>query len=223
MATSPAPDAAKLRSIVQAGSPVLRQPAKTVPRELLGSGWLRGLAEEMTDVMRAAPGVGLAAPQIGEPWRVIVMEDRQEYMDRQAAAGVYSAELLAAVERRPFGPLVVVNPTLKAVGQEGGAFFEGCLSVRGYTAIVRRYREVDLEGVDVEGLPLRLRLTGWAARIAQHEVDHLAGVLYVDRMDARSLAAADNMPEWVRALPGGVTQLGRCACCHPINSVPTSS
>lgn len=61
------------------------------------------------------------------------MEDRQEYMDRQAAAGVYSAELLAAVERRPFGPLVVVNPTLKAVGQEGGAFFEGCLSVRGYT------------------------------------------------------------------------------------------
>lgn len=50
----------------------------------------------------------------------------------------------------------------------------------------------------MEGLPLRLRLTGWAARIAQHEVDHLAGVLYVDRMDARSLAAADNMPEWVR-------------------------
>lgn len=125
MATSPAPDAAKLRSIVQAGSPVLRQvralqltrsfaahplhsafrplspllcrparwlglrlgdllaplpaaqPAKTVPRELLGSGWLRGLAEEMTDVMRAAPGVGLAAPQIGEPWRVGGVDDKE--------------------------------------------------------------------------------------------------------------------------------------------------
>ncbi|KAG2442795.1 hypothetical protein HXX76_002874 [Chlamydomonas incerta] len=176
----------------------------------------------MTDIMRAAPGVGLAAPQIGEPWRVVVMEDRPEYIERQAAAGVYSPEVLAALERRPFGPLVLVNPTLKAVGQEGGAFFEGCLSVRGYTAIVRRYREVEVEGLDVEGAPVRLRLAGWPARIAQHEVDHLAGVLYVDRMDSRSLAAADSMPDWVRALPSGVTPLGRCACCHPINDVPTS-
>ncbi|KAG2450083.1 hypothetical protein HYH02_000187 [Chlamydomonas schloesseri] len=221
---SPAPDTAPtLRPIVQAGSPVLRQPAKTVPRELLGSDWLRGLASEMIDVMRAAPGVGLAAPQIGEPWRVIVMEDRQEYIDRQAAAGVYGPEVLAALERRAFGPVVVVNPTLRAVGQEGGAFFEGCLSVRGYTAIVRRYREVELDGVDVEGHPLRLRLSGWAARIAQHECDHLAGVLFVDRMDSRSLAAADNMPDWVKSLPVGVTQLGRCACCHPINGLGTSS
>ncbi|GLC35742.1 hypothetical protein PLESTB_000489600 [Pleodorina starrii] len=208
-------DLKALPPIVQAGTPVLRQVAREVPRELLGSDWLRNLVQTMTDVMRAAPGVGLAAPQIGEPWRVIVLEDREEYIARQAASGVYDAGTLAAMEREPFGPLALVNPRLRPVGHEGAAFFEGCLSVRGYVAVVPRYRSVEVEAVDPEGRPLTLRASGWRARILQHECDHIQGILYVDRMLPTSLAASENLAQWARALPEGVPPLGRCTCCHP--------
>ncbi|EFJ52012.1 hypothetical protein VOLCADRAFT_120388 [Volvox carteri f. nagariensis] len=205
-------------AIVQAGTPVLRQVAREVPPELLGSEWLRNLVATMTSVMRAAPGVGLAAPQIGEPWRVIVLEDREEYIVRQAASGMYDDDTLAAMERRAFGPLVLVNPRgLRPVGHEGAAFFEGCLSVRGYVAVVPRYRIVELEAVDPAGLPVVVRASGWMARILQHEFDHLQGILYVDRMAATSFATSENLGQWVRSLPAGVGPLGRCTCCHPID------
>jgi peptide deformylase len=141
------------------------------------------LVEIMVDVMRAAPGVGLAAPQIGVPLRIFVAEDAAERLARVAP------ESLAARGRAPLPLLAFVNPTVTLAGGEPAIFFEGCLSVRGYGALVPRAAAVHVSALDPSGAPLALELQGWPARIMQHEMDHLDGTLYVDRMISRSLAS----------------------------------
>ena len=89
---------------------------------------------------------------------------------------------------------VLVNPKLEPEGDEQVTFYEGCLSVRGYGALVPRWRAVRVSGVDAEGRPVALRLEGWPARIMQHELDHLNGTLYVDRMLTRSFATDAELP-----------------------------
>jgi len=168
--------------IVQAGAAVLRRRARDVPTERLGTPALLQLVEIMVEVMRAAPGVGLAAPQIGVPLRIFVAEDAAERLARVAA------ESLAARGRAPLPLLALVNPTVMLAGGEPAIFFEGCLSVRGYGALVPRAAAVRVTAVDPAGAPLALDLEGWPARIMQHEMDHLDGTLYVDRMLSRSLA-----------------------------------
>lgn len=180
--------------IVQAGASVLRRVSESVPSSLLATRELRALVELMTEVMRHAPGVGLAAPQIGVPLRVFVAEDPEERL----------AELpegRAAERGRVALPLtVLVNPRLEPEGDERVTFYEGCLSVRGYGALVPRHQAVRVTGVDVEGRPLALRLRGWPARIMQHELDHLQGTLYIDRMLSRSFATDAELPR-LGALP----------------------
>ena len=168
--------------IVQAGTAVLRRRASDVDASVFGTpSWSR-LVETMVETMRAAPGVGLAAPQIGVPWRVFVAEDLAERI------AVLSPENRAARGRVPLPLVVVVNPTL-TLGDGHATFYEGCLSVRGYGALVRRAADVEVTGLDAVGQPIALRLSGWPARIVQHEIDHLDGTLYVDRMVSRSLAS----------------------------------
>ena len=174
--------------IVQAGASVLRRRADNVPSSLLATPALRELVGLMTDVMRDAPGVGLAAPQIGVPLRVFVAEDHEERL-----SGL--PEGAAKRKGRVALPLtVLVNPKLEPDGDEQVTFYEGCLSVRGYGALVPRWRAVRVSGVDAEGRPVALRLEGWPARIMQHELDHLNGTLYVDRMLTRSLATDAELP-----------------------------
>jgi len=171
--------------IVQAGAVVLRRRAFDVPRELFGSPALLRLVDLMVDVMRTAPGVGLAAPQIGVPLRIFVAEDAAERLARVAP------ESLAARGRAPLPLMAFVNPTVTLgtpAGGEPAVFFEGCLSVRGYGALVPRAATVRVTAVDPRGAPIALDMHGWPARIMQHEMDHLDGTLYVDRMLSRSLA-----------------------------------
>jgi peptide deformylase len=87
----------------------------------------------------------------------------------------------------------LVNPLLQAIGERRATFFEGCLSVGGYMALVERHLDVGLSGVDADGKKVELELHGWPARIAQHELDHLDGTLYVDRMLTRSLCENGEM------------------------------
>jgi peptide deformylase len=174
--------------IVQAGARVLRRRAESVPSSLLATPALRELVQLMTEVMRQAPGVGLAAPQIGVPLRVFVAEDQQERI-------ADLPEGSAALRKRVALPLtVLINPKLKPQGSEQVTFFEGCLSVRGYGALVPRWRSVSVSGVDAEGRPVSLALDGWPARIMQHELDHLDGTLYIDRMQSRSFATDSELP-----------------------------
>lgn len=169
-----------MNPIVQAGAPVLRTPAQDVPVERITTPEFQALINTMIATMRAAPGVGLAAPQIGVPWRVLVLEDPAEF--HVSLTAVEKEER----ERVPVPVRVFINPTLTPVGEEKVTFFEGCLSVNGWAGMVARYREVEVRGLDEHGQPQTWRVKGWPARILQHEVDHLDGTLYIDRMHTRS-------------------------------------
>ncbi len=175
----------QLPDIVQAGEPVLRQRAAEIPPERIGTKELQQLMKTMIAVMRAAPGVGLAAPQIGLPLRLFVLEDPVKLMQ------YLSPEELRERERAPIPTRVFVNPTLRPIGDEKIGFFEGCLSVSGYTGFVERWREVEVSGLDEHGKEQTWRVRGWPARILQHEFDHLEGGLYIDRMVTRSFADAE--------------------------------
>ncbi|WNG14190.1 peptide deformylase [Cystobacter fuscus] len=172
--------------IVQAGEPVLRQRARDLTPEEMTSPATWQLISLMRDTMRDAPGVGLAAPQVGVDVRLVVIEDRAEYM-----AGLPAADL-AAREREPVDFHVLINPRLIVEDATPAEFQEGCLSVSGFLALVRRARGVRVEAFDENGQPFSRSARGWYARILQHEVDHLDGTLYIDRMEPRSFSTLDN-------------------------------
>ncbi|HLL03357.1 MAG TPA: peptide deformylase [Myxococcaceae bacterium] len=172
--------------IVQTGEPVLRQPARELTPEEIASPYIQGLIAFMRDTMRDAPGVGLAAPQVGVGVRLVVIEDRPEYQ-----AGIPPAEL-ALRERKPVDFHVLINPRLVVEDPTPAEFHEGCLSVNGFAALVPRARGVRVEALDEQGEPVSFSAQGWYARILQHEVDHLNGTLYIDRMESRSFTSAEN-------------------------------
>jgi peptide deformylase len=181
--------------IVRAGSPVLRDRAAEVPPEELGTKPLLSLVRTMVEAMRRAPGVGLAAPQIGVAKRVIVLEDAERLMAKLGPAE------RADRERTPFPLRVLVNPVLTVVDEAPRVFFEGCLSVPGWSALVARAREVEVTGTDEHGAAVSWRVAGWPARILQHEVDHLDGTLYVDRMLTRTFSHNEGAAAHWLALP----------------------
>jgi peptide deformylase len=144
-----------IRKIITSENPILRQKAKKVHRF---DPSLQRLIDDMFETMHAAEGVGLAAPQIALSIRVFVAE----YEDHKVAV---------------FNPEIV-----KAEGEEIGS--EGCLSIPGYRGDnIRRAAKVVVKGQDVRGKSLRINAEGWFARILQHEIDHLNGILFIDRLD----------------------------------------
>lgn len=184
-----------LYDIVQTGDPVLRRPARPLTAQEIPTPFVQELIVSMRQTMHAAPGVGLAAPQVGEGLQVVVMEDAGGSPETMSAAR--SAEL--GRELLPF--TVLINPVVEPAGEETEEFFEGCLSVSGYSALVRRWCAVTVEALDERGAPVHLRLEGWPARIVQHEADHLAGTLYLDRMDTRSFTTNPNLGRYWKARP----------------------
>ena len=175
--------------IVQTGVEVLRARAAEVPVEEIGTPELQALIQTMIDTMRAAPGVGLAAPQIGVSKRVIVLEDKE------ILQAMSSDEELTERARVPFGPKVFINPVLSHLGTKTAIFFEGCLSVSGFAGLVERSLSVEVTGLDEHGVAQTWRASGWPARILQHEVDHLEGTLYIDRMKTRSFSTMEHVRE----------------------------
>ncbi|KUN38545.1 peptide deformylase [Streptomyces longwoodensis] len=177
--------------IVAAGDPVLR--AGTVRYDgQLDPALLARFVEALRVTMRAAPGVGLAAPQVGVELRIAVVEDPAPVPE----------EVRVARGRVPLPFRVLVNPSYEPVGTVRAAFFEGCLSVPGWQAVVARPAEVRLTGADEHGRPLDELVTGWPARIVQHETDHLDGTLYLDRAETRSLSSQDAVVErWSQPTP----------------------
>jgi peptide deformylase len=178
-------------TIVQAGAEILRRPCRSVDRRAMGSAPLTELVAALRAGLAETPGVGLAAPQIGVDRRVVLVQDPAEFHAR------VSPERLVELERTPVDPYVLVNPEVEAVGDERRTFFEGCLSVDGYCALVERARTVRVRWVDLEGERHEALQSGWHARILQHEFDHLNGILYIDRMFTRSFMTMVNYGEWV--------------------------
>jgi peptide deformylase len=173
--------------IVQAGEPVLRQRSRPLLKEEIALPETQQLIAWMRETMRDAPGVGLAAPQIGLPLQLAVIEDRSEYTKDVAA------ERLAERERQAVPFQVLINPRIVEQSEEQVEFFEGCLSLAGFSALVKRSRQVAVEYWDEHGEPRRIEAQGWYARILQHEIDHLYGRLYIDRMESRSFMSIDNL------------------------------
>ena len=181
--------------IVQTGEPVLRQTGRELtPAEILLPA-VQDLIGHMRDTMRDAPGVGLAAPQIGLGLQLAVIEDRAEYL-----AGIPAA-LLEDRERQAIPFMVLANPRIVEASEETVEYFEGCLSVAGYSALVKRARKVTVEYLDEHAAPHRIEASGWFARILQHEIDHLFGRLYIDRMEPRSFSTLENMGRHWKDLP----------------------
>lgn len=177
--------------IVAVGDPVLRQVTEPfdgqVDDELLAA-----FVALMRRTMKAAPGVGLAAPQIGVPVRIAVLED----------PATVSPEVAEARHRYPLEYFAAVNPGYRAAGHRRRGFYEGCLSMPGYTAVVNRYFAVHATYADLAGKPHRRTFTGWQARIVQHETDHLHGIVYVDKLEPRSLSTTQNyLDRWNDPVP----------------------
>lgn len=150
-----------VREIVKYPAPLLRLKAKPVQ---VFDKTLQTLIDDMFETMRDAPGVGLAAPQIGESLRVVVVE----YTDDERE------------DARP-KKYVLVNPEIVRESEETVTDLEGCLSVPGLAGEVERFEAVTVQAKNRFGKPIKLKASGWLARIFQHEIDHLNGVLYIDR------------------------------------------
>ncbi|GAA4108794.1 peptide deformylase [Streptomyces hundungensis] len=182
--------------IVSAGAPVLRRPTEPLDGRL-DARRLDRLIEAMRETMRAAPGVGLAAPQVGLPLRLAVIEDPAEVTE----------EIQQVRGRVPQPFRVLIDPSYEPAGSGRAAFFEGCLSVPGWGAVVARHESVRLRALDERGRTVDEVFTGWPARIVQHETDHLDGVLYLDRAELRSLSSREAMVDlWAQPTPAAAAE-----------------
>jgi peptide deformylase len=151
-----------LRTIIQDGHATLRKMAKKVDLKEIADPLFQQLIDDMFETMYAAPGVGLAAPQINVSKRLFVMDVGE---DEEHPEG---------------GRYVVINPKIE-LAQDEVEMTEGCLSVPGYVGDITRFQHVAVSGVDREGRKIRLEGKGLFAQALQHEIDHLNGVLYIDK------------------------------------------
>ncbi len=154
-----------IRDVLKMGDPRLL--AVSEPVTVFGTPELEALIVDMRDTMRHLNGAGLAAPQIGVGLRVVIFE-------------VESNPRYPEAEAVPF--TVLVNPELTPLGEEMDEGWEGCLSVPGLRGLVPRYTHLRYAGRDAQGRPLDRSVSGFHARVVQHEVDHLDGILYPRRI-----------------------------------------
>jgi len=140
----------------------------------------------MRNTMRDAPGVGLAAPQIGESLQIAVIEDKSE--DQKGL----TAEQLSERQRMPVGFHVIINPQIELLKPPDVSFYEGCLSIPRLMAMVARSRSVRVTCLNEHAEQRVIEASGWYARILQHEIDHLRGRLYVDVMKPKTITTIDN-------------------------------
>ena len=167
--------------VCRMGHPVLRQEAAPVEEEAIGSQDVQRLIADMVDTMREYHGVGLAAPQVHVSLQIAVIgapDDREDDDDPGSEARV------------------LVNPEIRPIGRRKAADWEGCLSIPDIRGRVPRWERISVRALGADGKPLSLEAEGFPARVIQHEVDHLNGVLFLDRM--RNLEPLSFVEEYVR-------------------------
>lgn len=181
--------------IATMGETVLRQVGRELTADEIRSAPVQKLIEDMHETLRDAPGVGLAAPQVGLSMQLAIIEDRAEYQKG------LSAEELALRERSPVPFHAVINPKIQLLSEPDAVFFEGCLSLPGFMALVPRARHVLVDCLDHTGKPVQIEARGWYARILQHEIDHLHGRLFIDRMLSWSFVSVENYNRYWKEKP----------------------
>jgi peptide deformylase len=174
-----------IRTVLRLGHPLLQQVA--APVQHFGTAELRQLVTDMDDTMRALNGAGIAAPQIGVSLRAVIFEVTRNPRYPQAEPVPYT---------------VLINPALDLLGDERDEAWEGCLSVPGLRGVVSRHTNLRYRGFDLDGRPIDRTVTGFHARVVQHEVDHLDGILYPMRVaDMRWFGFEDELFPDRSALP----------------------
>lgn len=173
-----------VRPVLKMGEPLLRQVAAAVQRF---DAELTALVADMNDTMRALHGAGLAAPQIGVGQRVVIFEVNANPRYPDVAPVPYT---------------VLINPELTPLGEEQDEGWEGCLSVPGLRGLVPRFKRLRYRGSDIEGAPIDRTVEGFHARVVQHEVDHLDGILYPQRVrDLRNFGFEEVLIGQMRPMP----------------------
>jgi peptide deformylase len=185
-------EAAVILKIVQVGDPVLRAAARALTRQEILSAETQQLIRDMRETMYEAPGVGLAAPQIGQSLQLAVIEDSEDNLEE-----VPPNDLIEK-QRSPVPFHVIVNPVVTYLAEEKVCFYEGCLSLAGFSAVVPRARSIRVEYLDERGKARAIEASGWYARILQHEIDHLHGALYIDRMQSRTFTSLENWRQFAK-------------------------
>ncbi len=178
--------------IVQVGDPVLRSKARPLTTKEIHSAHIQSLIADMRETMHAAPGVGLAAPQIGQSIQLAVIEDKSEYHEKISAADLKAR----GREAVPFH--VIINPQIELLTPPQTIFYEGCLSLAGFMAAVPRAEKVRVHCLDEHANPQTIEAGGWYARILQHEIDHLHGRIYIDRMQSETFSTLENYQAQVK-------------------------
>jgi peptide deformylase len=173
-----------VRPVLKMGAPLLREVAIPVVRF---DAALAELVADMDDTMRHLSGAGIAAPQIGVPARVVIFELKENPRYPHVAPVPYT---------------VLVNPQLTVLTQEQDEGWEGCLSVPGMRGLVPRYTRLHYQGFDVHGTPFARTVEGFHARVVQHEVDHLDGILFPQRVaDLRNFGFEDALATQMTPMP----------------------
>ena len=170
-----------IREIIRMGNPILAKMAQPIQSDDVAT--IPDVIQDMIDTMRAANGVGLAAPQIGLSMRLIVFEIPR---NRQSADDTNT----------PTAPQVLINPKITHFGDEVKLGWEGCLSIPGLKGEVPRHSSITYDAIDSEGNWLTRNAYGFHARVVQHEIDHLDGILYPERMlNLRQFGFVDELEE----------------------------
>jgi peptide deformylase len=169
--------------IVRMGHPVLREVARPLAEDEIQSPGIAQLVEDMTETLHAAGGIGLAAPQVNRSIQLAIVE---------------IAEIPGRYGDLPPSPLTVyINPTITVLSPDAEGFWEGCLSVPGLRGYVERPQHIQVDFLDLQGEPNRMVLEGFLATVFQHELDHLQGKLYIDRMkDMRQLSFEEEFTQF---------------------------
>ncbi|XP_040894249.1 peptide deformylase, mitochondrial isoform X2 [Toxotes jaculatrix] len=166
--------------VCQVGDPVLRSHAAAVDPAVITGPEIQKVIKTMVKVMRKRDCVGLSAPQIGVPLRILALEYPERMLEESSTASRKARGLSAQPLR------IFVNPQLRVLDGRTVVFQEACESISGFSAAVPRYLSVEVSGLNEKGEAVTWQASGWPARIVQHEMDHLDGVLYIDRMDTKT-------------------------------------
>ncbi|XP_077371648.1 peptide deformylase, mitochondrial [Festucalex cinctus] len=166
--------------VCQVGDPVLRSKAVAVDPSDIKGPEVQKVINTLVKVMRKMECVGISAPQIGVPLRIVALEYPQKMLDEDSPVSRKARGLSVQPLR------IFVNPQMRVLDWQTVHFQEGCESICGFSATVPRYLSVEVSGLNEKGEDTTWQASGWPARILQHEMDHLDGVLYIDHMDSKT-------------------------------------
>ncbi|XP_061784026.1 peptide deformylase, mitochondrial isoform X1 [Nerophis lumbriciformis] len=166
--------------VCQVGDPVLRSRAAAVDPAAIRGPDVQEVINTLVKVLRKFECVGLSAPQIGIPLRILALE----YPQKMLLECLPASRKVCDISVQPLR--IFINPELRVLDRNTVIFQEGCESISGFSGAVPRYLSVEVSGLNENGETVTWQTTGWPARILQHEMDHLDGVLYIDRMDSKT-------------------------------------